>query len=94
VVDKGMAAGVLGVGAEAARHKRLLDLAAKQEQEGKAHLAQEVEQARDGNALVQAGAQLVSYGQVDQGIDLLEKGIAKDQLRKPADAKLRLGWPS
>jgi hypothetical protein len=36
----------------------------------------------------------VSYGQVDQGIDLLEKGIAKDQLRKPADAKLRLGWPS
>jgi hypothetical protein len=50
VVDKGMAAGVLGVGAEAARHKRLLDLAVKQEQEGKAHLAQEVEQARDGNA--------------------------------------------
>ena len=46
VVDKGMAAGVLGVGAEAARHKRLLDLAVKQEQEGKAHLAQEVEQAR------------------------------------------------
>ena len=91
VVDKGMAAGVLGVGSEAARHKRLLDLAVKQEQEGKAHLAQEVEQARDGNALVQVGAQLVSYGQVDQGIDLLEKGIAKDQLRKPADAKLRLG---
>ncbi|MCO5975958.1 hypothetical protein [Ideonella oryzae] len=91
VVDKGMAAGVLGVGAEAARHKRLLDLAVKQEQEGKAHLAQEVEQARDGNAMVQVGTQLVAYGQVDQGIDLLEKGIAKDQLRKPADAKLRLG---
>jgi len=63
----------------------------KQEQEGKAHLAQEVEQARDGNAMVQVGTQLVAYGQVDQGIDLLEKGIAKAQLRKPADAKLRLG---
>lgn len=91
VVDKGMAAGILGTGAEAARHKRLLDLAAQQEKDGKAAIATEVAQARDGNALVQAGTRLVSYGQLDQGIALIEQGIAKDQLRKPADAKLRLG---
>ncbi len=91
VVDKGMAAGILGTGAEAARHKRLLDLAVQQEKDGKAAIANEVAQARDGNALVQAGTRLASYGQLDQGIALIEQGIAKDQLRKPADAKLRLG---
>lgn len=91
VVDKGMAAGILGTGAEAARHKRLLDLAVQQEKDGKAAIANEVAQARDGNALVQAGTRLASYGQLDQGIALIEQGIAKDQLRKPAEAKLRLG---
>lgn len=91
VVDKGMAAGILGTGAEAARHKRLLDLATQQEKDGKAAITTEVAQARDGNALVQVGTRLVSYGQLDQGIALIEQGIAKDQLRKPADAKLRLG---
>ncbi|WP_225862800.1 hypothetical protein [Ideonella benzenivorans] len=91
VVDKGLAAGILGTGAEATRHKRLLDLAVQQEKDGKAAIANEVAQARDGNAMVQAGTRLVSYGQLDQGIALIEQGIAKDQLRKPADAKLRLG---
>lgn len=91
VVDKGFAAGVLGTGAEADRHKRLRDMAAKQEAEGRAALAKEVTQATDGNALVQAGVRLVSYGEVDKGVALIEQGIAKDQLKRPADAKLRLG---
>ena len=30
-------------------------------------------------------------GQVDRGIELIEKGIATDSLKRPEDAKLRLG---
>lgn len=91
VVDKGMAAGILGTGAEAGRHKRLHDLAVKQEADGRAALAKEVADARNGNAMVQAGVQLVSFGQTDKGIALIEQGIAKDQLKRPDEAKLRLG---
>jgi hypothetical protein len=66
----------------------------KQEQEGKAHLAQEVEQARDGNALVQVGTQLVSYGQVDQGIDLLEKASPRTSCASPPTPSCAWAWPS
>ncbi|GAA0756353.1 hypothetical protein GCM10009107_34680 [Ideonella azotifigens] len=91
VVEKGIAAGVLGTGPEAARHKRLEDLAIKQEAEGKAGLDKDVAEAKDGNAMVLVGTQLVSFGQTDKGIALIEQGIAKDQLKRPDDAKLRLG---
>ena len=37
------------------------------------------------------GAEYVSMGQFDQGIDLIQQGIAKDSLKRPEDAKLRLG---
>ena len=40
IVDKGFASGALGTGAEAERHKRLRDLANKQEAEGKASIDQ------------------------------------------------------
>ena len=40
IVDKGFAAGALGTGAEAERHKRLRDLADKRDADGKATLAQ------------------------------------------------------
>jgi hypothetical protein len=91
IVEKGFASGALGTGAEAERHKRLRDLAVKQEAEVRAGLDRAVADARDGNALVQVGAQLVSFGQIDKGQALIEQGIAKDQLKRPEDAKLRLG---
>ena len=94
VIDKGFASGVLGTGAEAERHKRLRDLAVKQEGELKAAIDKDVQEAsaaKNGNALVQVGYALASMGQYDKGIALIEQGIAKGSLKRPEDAKLRLG---
>ena len=94
IVDKGFAAGALGTGAEAERHKRLRDLANKQEVEGKASIDQRAAAAvaaKEGNDLVQLGYAYVTMGQGDKGIPLIEQGIAKGGLKRPEDAKLRLG---
>jgi tetratricopeptide (TPR) repeat protein len=94
VVERGIGAGVLGTGTEAARHKRLLDLAVKQEGETLAALdksAADAAAAKDGNALVQVGMVYASMGQADRGVQLIEQGIAKGGLKRPDDAKLRLG---
>ena len=94
IVERGIAAGVLGTGTEAARHQRLLDLAIKQEGEVSSGLEKATADAlaaKDGNALVQVGQVLVSMGQAERGAQLIEQGIAKGGLRRPDDAKLRLG---
>ncbi len=94
IVDKGFAAGALGVGAEAERHKRLRDLANKQETEAKAGIDQRAAAAvaaKDGNDLVLIGYAYATMGQADKGIALIEQGIAKGGLKRPEDAKLRLG---
>ncbi len=94
VVERGMAAGVLGTGDQAARHQRLLDLAIRQEAEVRAALERagaEAAAAKDGNALVQLGMVYVSIGEAERGVQLIEQGIAKGGLRRPDDSKLRLG---
>ncbi|WP_088278769.1 hypothetical protein [Ideonella sp. A 288] len=94
IVDKGFAAGALGTGPEAERHKRLRDLANKAEAEAKASIEQRATAAaalKDGNDLVQIGYAYVTMGQADKGIGLIEQGIAKGGLKRPEDAKIRLG---
>lgn len=94
IVDKGFATGALGTGAEAERHKRLRDLANKQETEGKASIEQRATAAaaaKDGNDLVQLGAVYASMGQADKGVSMIEQGIAKGGLKRPEEAQLRLG---
>ena len=94
IVDKGFAANLLGTGAEADRHKRLRDLALKQDAEAKAKWDADIVQAnsdKDGNLMVQLGYAQVSAGQADAGLKLIEQGIAKDKLKRPEDAKLHLG---
>ncbi len=94
IVEQGYKVGVLGTGAEAGRHQRLKDLALKQEGELKAAIAGQASDAagqKDGNDLVKVGFAYVTLGDVDQGIALIEKGIAKGGLKRPEDAKLRLG---
>lgn len=94
IIDKGFASGALGTGPEAERHKRLRDLANKQEGETKAGIEDKVKEAqasKTGNELVQVGYVLVTMGQSDRGIPLIEQGIAKGGLKRPEDAKLRLG---
>ncbi|WP_326538341.1 tetratricopeptide repeat protein [Pseudorhodoferax sp.] len=94
IVDQGYKAGVLGTGAEAARHQRLKDLAIRQEGELKNNIAAQAAAAegqKEGDDLVRVGYAYVTLGEVDKGIALIEKGIAKGHLKRPADARLRLG---
>jgi tetratricopeptide (TPR) repeat protein len=94
VVDKGYAAGVLGTGAEAARQQRLRDLVNKTATDNAASLAKRSADAKTGKTgddLVAIGAEYASMGKYDEGIDLIQQGIAKDSLKRPEDAKLRLG---
>lgn len=94
IVERGFANGALGSGAEAARHQRLRDLVDKQLADSRAGIAAraaDAASAKDGNALVQAGVVYVSLGEVDKGLALIEQGVAKGGLKRPEDAKLRLG---
>ena len=94
IIDKGFASGALGTGAEAERQKRLRDLANKQETDGKASIEQRAAaaaSAKDGNDLVQIGYAYATMGQADKAVPLIEQGIAKGGLKRPEDAKLRLG---
>ena len=94
VVEKGFSAGVLGVGAEAERHKRLRDLVNKKVEETAAAQPNEEKQAlaaKDGNDLVIVGMGLVLNGQAVKGLQLMQQGIAKGGLKRPEDAKLHLG---
>ena len=93
IVDKGFASKALGTGPEAERHQRLKDLAVKRNAEKKASIAADATAAAEktGDALVEVGYAYVTMGQVDQGIKLMEQGIAKGNLKRPEQARLHLG---
>ncbi len=94
IYDRGVAAGLVGKGADAAAHAKL-----------RAKLVQEAEQDRknanteaanaakkpDGNTMLRVGMNLVGLDMADKGIDLMEKGIAKGGLKRPQEAWLELG---
>ena len=93
VLEKGFASGALGTGPQAERHKRLRDLVAKRLEEEKKTLADDERQAlaaKDGNALVNVGMNLVFNGQAAKGLQLMQQGVAKGGLKRPEDAKLHV----
>ena len=93
-VDEGYAKKLLGEGADAARHQRLKDLVAKKLTEDQATLAEGEKAAAaqaTGDALIATGFNLVTYGQNDKGLQLIQQGIAKGGLKAPDQAKLHLG---
>ena len=94
VVDKGFAAGALGVGAEAERHKRLRALVDKRLAESAKTRADDEAAAlaaKDGNDMVSLGMNQVFEGQKAKGLQTMQQGIAKGGLKRPEDAKLHLG---
>jgi tetratricopeptide (TPR) repeat protein len=90
VVEAGFAAGKLGQGADAARHRRLRELATTQAAEDAKSLGVAVASA-SAEGMVKTGQALVSAGQVDRGIGMIEQGLAKGTLKRPDDARLYLG---
>ena len=94
VIDKAYAAGVFGTGTGAARQQRLRDLVNKTAAESAATLAKrtaDAKAAKTGDDLVAIGAEYASMGRYDEGIALIQEGIEKDKLKRPEDARLRLG---
>jgi hypothetical protein len=94
VVDKGYAAGVLGKGSEADRQQRLRTLIDKSLDETKKNRDRDERDAlaaKDGNDLVKVGLNYVYEGNASKGLSLIQQGIKKGGLKRPEDAKLRLG---
>ncbi len=94
-IDQGYAAGRLGTGAEAERHKRLRDLAAKSLAEDTKTLGQDdaqVAASKDGAALLNAGFNYVLHGSSDKGLEMMEQGLRRSGLKHPDDARLHLGY--
>ncbi|WP_426196109.1 tetratricopeptide repeat protein [Massilia sp. DWR3-1-1] len=94
VIDAGYAAGVLGSGANAAKHKQLRDRATKGAADDAKNIASgeaSAAKAKDGVGLVNLGYAYVTMDQFDKGLPLMEQGIAKGINKRPDDYKLRLG---
>jgi len=94
VMDKGMSSGALSTGAQADRAKRLQALVDKKLAQDTASRAEDERQAvaaKSGNAMVVLGMNLVYAGQAAKGVQLIQQGIAKGDLKRPEDAKLHLG---
>ena len=96
VIDEGYTTGALGKGADAERQKRLRDLVEKRVAENQKVVTGTTDEtsanaAKDGTALVTLGYNLFTSGQAPKGIGLMEAGIKKGDLKRPDDAKLRLG---
>jgi hypothetical protein len=95
IIDQGYAAGKLGTGPEAERHKRLRDLTVKNLAEDNKTLGQddaEVAASKDGVALLNAGFNYVLHGSSGKGLEMMEQGMRKGGLKHPDDARLRLGY--
>jgi outer membrane protein assembly factor BamD (BamD/ComL family) len=94
VMDKGYEKGVLGKGPEAERQKRLRDLIQRSLDESLKNRAKDEKEAlaaKDGNDLVKVGLNYVYEGNAAKGVQLIQQGIRKGGLKRPEDAKLRLG---
>lgn len=93
VIDKGYAAGVLGTGPEAARHKRLKELAAKNLAEDKKTMAQGGSGTKDDKALFNEGFNYVLHGDAQKGLDMMQQAMKTGAgFRRPDHAKLQLGY--
>lgn len=94
IIERGYKSGVLGVGAEAARHQRLKDLADKtlaDDLKNAATTEAALVKANDQDGLLALGYGLVQAGQSEKGLALMEGAIKAGNLKYPEDAKLRLG---
>jgi hypothetical protein len=97
IIDRGYAEGVLGKGAEAERHKRLKDLAAKNLAEDKKALAQEEGKdttAKEGRAIFNEGFNLVFHGKAAKGLEMMHEGLKRGTgpSKRAEHARLQLAY--
>ena len=93
IIDKGYAAGLLGSGPEAARHKRLKDMAAKSLAEDRKSLDANAAAAKDAKTLFNEGFNLVLNGKSEQGLQMMENALRQGIAgRRPDHARLQLAY--
>ncbi len=95
IVEEGYAKKVLGTGAEADRQQRLNNLIETKLAQDKKELASTdaaAAAAATGDPLIRTGLAYVTYGDSAKGLALMEQGLKKGGLKKPEEAKLRLGY--
>jgi len=93
ILDQGYASGALGKGADMERQNRLRELTNRQAAQDAASITQsdtEINSAKDGDALLAVGYNLVVNGHAERGLSLMEQGLHKGPLKHPEDAKLHL----
>jgi hypothetical protein len=93
-LDTGYNEKVLGTGSNAAKHKQLRDRAIKGAADDEKNIATgeaSAEKSKDGNGLINLGYAYFTMDQTDKGIALMEKGIARGGMKRPEEAKLKLG---
>jgi len=95
VLSQGFGTGILGSGADAIRHKRMRELAAKRAANDLKTMRQseaDAAKSRDGSALIGLGYEYVTVGEFDNGISLMEQGLRKGDVKHADDAKLHLAY--
>ena len=96
VMEKGYAAGLLGTGPEADRHKRLKALVDKDLAEDRKTLAKEEAQGaagKDGKTLLNDGFNYVLHGKTAKGLEMMEQGVKLGSgLKRPEHAKMQLAY--
>lgn len=92
IIEQGYAAGLLGTGPDAERHKRLKDMAAKNLAEDRKTLQQdEGTAAKDGKTLFNDGFDYVLNGKADKGLAMMERGLKQGTgFKRPDHAKLQM----
>jgi len=93
-LEQGFAANQLGVGEEGDRHRRLRALVRKSvDEDVKAlpGLKQEAAAGKDGTAMINVGYSVVLSGQHDEGLRLMERGLALKTIKRQEDARLLYG---
>jgi len=90
VMDAGFAAGVLTT----VEHKQFRDLVAKDAADDVKNMTKssaEAAKAKEGPGLFNSGLNYVYNGETDKGLNMMEQGIRRAGIRRPDDARLRLG---
>lgn len=94
VLEEGFAKGVLGQGSEGPKHQQLRELSNRQAA-ADAKLQAENDskglQRNDPNTLFADGRAMVTAGQTERGLALMEQALVKGGLKQPAESWLHLG---
>lgn len=96
IMERGYAAGLLGTGPEADRHKRLKALVDKDLAEDRKTLAKEESQAlagKNGKTLLNDGFNYVLHGKTAKGLEMMEHGLRVGSgVKRPDHAKMQLAY--